>query len=272
MSFPRENSPDIEGTRDHRLPLASKPRMVDLPVHSIHPDPHQPRGDLGDLTPLMASIAMSGVVQPIIVSPMSDGSYQVIAGHRRLAACHRLELPRIPAIVRSVEERERLEMQIIENIQRADLNPVDEALALRRLMDEHGLSQRCIAKRLGKPLTEINGTLSILKLPQDLQEGVRISEHLSRSFWIEVAREPSSDRQRQIVADAIRLGPTAQTVRKLRGLPSPKDSNTTTIRVNDLTIVVRAETGPLTPSRILAALWGAVKQVRRPDWTANQTP
>ena len=261
MSSPREKSTNRKDPSATGLPVAGGSSLIDLPVHSIQADPGQPRSDLGDLSSLMESIALHGVVQPIIVSPIPSGGYQAVAGHRRLEACRRLEVPTIPAIVRSVEDHERLQLQIIENMQRADLNPVDEALAFRRLADEFGLSQRRIANRLGKSLTEINDTLRILKLSPDLLDSVRISEHLSRSFWTEVAKEPSPERptptRRQSPPPwAPRCKPSASSgsIRLER--------NPSRCKVGDVAVIVRAKTGPLSPAAICCALRQALKQAR----------
>ena len=176
-------------------PLArEEPRFAQLRIDEIELDPTQPRKDLGDLSGLQASIAAKGIVEPLIVSPIDENRYRLIAGERRFTAAKLHGDQTVPAVIRTVKEHERLEIQLIENLHRKDLNPVEEALAYRRLMDEFGLSQRELAQRVGKSLAAINETLRLLGLPEAVLEGVRniLNMPRSRSFW----RSPNSRRSR----------------------------------------------------------------------------
>lgn len=186
---------------------------------AIVADPEQPRKDLGDLAPLKASIAEYGLLQPIIVQ--EDGAqYRLIAGERRFRASQALGLKKIPVVVRSVEEQARLEIQIIENLHRKDLNPIEEARAYRRLADEFGLSQRQLAQKLGKSPAYVNETLRLLDLPEDLLEAVRTREHISRSILREAAKADSREKQEAILLSAGSEKVTARSARARRlGLP-----------------------------------------------------
>src|SRR5437879_949357 len=121
------------------------PTVVQLiPVDAISPSPLNPRSDLGDLGELAASIASLGIVQPLTVRPAEEGRYVLVAGERRWAAALAAGLKEVPAIVREMDDKEALEIALVENCQRRDLNPTDEAGAYHRLIKEHGYTQRAL--------------------------------------------------------------------------------------------------------------------------------
>ena len=174
-------------------------RFLHVDPAQIQRDPTQPRKDLGELDGLRASIKDQGILQPLIVSPLDDKQYRLIAGERRLTAARQLGLSEVPVLVRGVEEQTRLILQIVENLHRKDLSPIEEAEGVRRLVDESGLSQREAAARLGKSLTYINELLRVLALPDDVIEGVRTSEHLfSKSLLLEITKQPDEAAQRRL--------------------------------------------------------------------------
>lgn len=171
---------------------------------SVHParierDPTQPRKDLGALDGLRASIEDQGILQPLIVAPLDDQRFLLIAGERRLTAARQLGLSEVPILVRGVEEHRRLILQIVENLHRKDLTPLEEAEGVRRLVEDSGLSQRDAAVHLGKSLTYINELLRVLQLPDDVLAAVRTSEQpISKSLLLEITKQPDSTRQRQL--------------------------------------------------------------------------
>src|SRR6266567_397851 len=146
------------------------PRLEVLPVGQIRTGPNV-RTALGDLKELAASIKALGVIEPLIVEPNGKG-YRVIAGHRRLAAAKVAGLRQVPAIVRTVEDAERIELQLIENLQRADLSPTEEASAFERLITEHGYTHRKLGERIGRSQGHISKRLSLLTLPATEQAAV----------------------------------------------------------------------------------------------------
>ncbi|MBR1821377.1 MAG: ParB/RepB/Spo0J family partition protein [Clostridia bacterium] len=157
-------------------PEAARPQAeVDavrmLPIHLIDPNREQPRRhfDEAALNELAASIRAVGVLQPIIVSPAGE-RYTIIAGERRYRASRLAELTEIPAIVRDWDNQKRLEAALIENLQRDDLNPVEEAMGVRRLMDETGLTQEKVAERLGKSRPAVANLLRLLNLPDSVKQ------------------------------------------------------------------------------------------------------
>ncbi len=173
------------------LPIQGPVFLIE--VNKITPNPQQPRRDFDEqaLAELASSIREFGVLQPIIVSKLeienengTDVQYQLIAGERRWRASQMAGLERVPAIIRNVSlDRERLELAIIENVQRADLNPIEAARAYSRLQDEFSLTQREIASRLGKSREAVANTVRLLNLPSVVQDAIarnQISESQGR--------------------------------------------------------------------------------------------
>lgn len=151
----------------------SGPRSV--PIDLVQRNPHQPRKhfDEADLGDLAGSIRTHGVLQPILVRPIAGGKYEIVAGERRWRAAQRAGLHVIPAVIRELDEVEVLEIAIVENVQRTDLNPIEEAQGFQALIDRFGRTQEEIAEAVGKSRPHIANMLRLLKLPDDLQEMVR---------------------------------------------------------------------------------------------------
>jgi ParB family chromosome partitioning protein len=144
-------------------------RTVELGAEQIIPNPAQPRTRFGDeaLEELARSIKANGIVQPIVVRPVGE-KYQIVAGERRWRAAQRAGLLKIPVVVKEVSDDKLLELALVENIQREELNPVEEARAYRKLIDNIGLTQEEVAERVGKERTLITTSLRLLKLPDDI--------------------------------------------------------------------------------------------------------
>lgn len=139
-----------------------------LPIDRILPNPSNPRAIFADadIEDLSRSIAEHGIVQPVVVRPSRDGTYEIIAGERRWRAAHRAGLDKIPVIIREVDDRTALEIAIVENVQRADLNALEEARGYERLIEEHGYTQLDLSKVIGKSRSHVANTLRLLKLPE----------------------------------------------------------------------------------------------------------
>jgi ParB family chromosome partitioning protein len=146
-----------------------------LPIDFVQRNPHQPRKhfDEGELDELAGSIKTHGVLQPILVRPIAGGRYEIVAGERRWRAAQRAGLHAIPAVIREFDEKEVLEIGIVENVQRTDLNPIEEAQGFQALIDRFGRTQQDIADAVGKSRPHIANMLRLLSLPDDLQEMVR---------------------------------------------------------------------------------------------------
>jgi len=158
-----------------RGPSAAE-RMI--PIEQISPNPEQPRKRFAqdDLDDLAASITEKGVIQPLIVRARADGTYEIVAGERRWRASQMAKLHELPVIVREFTDVEVLEVAIIENIQRADLNAAEEAVGYRQLMDRFGHTQEKMAEALGKSRSHIANLLRLLNLPEPVQDMLRSGE------------------------------------------------------------------------------------------------
>jgi ParB family chromosome partitioning protein len=149
--------------------------IQEIPVQSIEPNPFQPRQDFAPeaLQELAESIKVHGIIQPITVRRLEEGKYQIISGERRWQASQLAGLSTIPAYVRTADDQQMLEMALIENIQRQDLNPIEIALSYQRLITECGLKQEELGERVGKKRSTVTNYLRLLKLPPDIQAGLR---------------------------------------------------------------------------------------------------
>ncbi len=152
------------------------PREVDIDL--IAPNPEQPRTNFppGELRELAASIREHGVIQPLVASVAPEGGYRLIAGERRLQAARLAGLAAVPVVVREAAGAELLELALVENIQRADLNPVEEALAYRRLLDEYGLTQEEAARRVGRSRAAVANAVRLLQLEPEIRRGLVAGE------------------------------------------------------------------------------------------------
>lgn len=168
------------------------------PIESIEPNPYQPREDFAasELEEMVSSIREKGVITPLLVSRTESG-YQLIAGERRWRAAQKASLSRVPVVVREASPTESLELALIENIHRKDLNPIEEALAYKRLLEETGFTQDQVAKRLGKDRTTVTNLLRLLKLPALVQKDV-VNGRLSMGHARVLAGLESSEEQKEL--------------------------------------------------------------------------
>lgn len=155
------------------LILPDEERIQQIPIEQVRANPLQPRHNFDHeaLEDLTNSIREHGILQPLIMTHDQKG-YEIIAGERRFRASQLAGLKTVPAIVRDIQEQQKLEMALVENIQRRDLNPIEEAVAYRRLIDEFNLTQEEVAKRLGKNRTVITNILRLLTLPTEIQKAL----------------------------------------------------------------------------------------------------
>jgi ParB family chromosome partitioning protein len=178
-----------------------------VPLSLIDANPAQPRMSIRPeaLDQLTRSIQESGMVQPILVRPVANGRFQIIAGERRFRAAQRLGMATIPAVVRTVADDRVLEFALVENIQREELTPIEEAHALRRLQDELGLTQEALAGRVGKDRATVANAIRLLRLPaevrEELQRGTLSAGHARALLAVD---DPSA--LRELAAEAIKHG------------------------------------------------------------------
>ena len=146
-----------------------------LPIYKVEPNPDQPRHDFDEeeLQALADSIEEHGIIQPLTVRELSNGYYQIIAGERRWRAARLAKLQEVPVVIIEADDKKAMELALIENLQRQDLNPVEEALGYRSLMQDHGLTQDDAAKRVGKSRPAVANALRLLNLSPEVLEKVR---------------------------------------------------------------------------------------------------
>ncbi|TPI43553.1 ParB/RepB/Spo0J family partition protein [Mesorhizobium sp. B2-9-1] len=221
-------------------PGAAVPADGKVPIEFVSPNPKNPRRHFGDaeLTDLAQSIREHGVVQPVVArpSPSQPGRYEIIAGERRWRAAQRAGLTEIPIIVRDVNDRTALELAIIENVQRADLNPVEEAQGYQQLIDEHGYTQADLGQVIGKSRSHVANTLRLLKLPNvihdmlvdgDLSAGharTLVTAEDPAGLAKRIVKEGLSVRQAEALAQ-MPAGPTPAKTKTSAGTPD-KDPDT----------------------------------------------
>lgn len=193
---------------DKSLLLTAEDRVEKIPVGQLAANPFQPRKHFDEvaLTELAASIKRHGVVQPLVVSPVKDGTYTLIAGERRWRASQIAGLTTVPAIIRSHQELEQLEIALIENVQRVDLSPLEQALSIERLHEQFNLAYDEIAKRLGKASSTVHNTVRLLGLPETAREALvegKISEGHARAI---LALKGDGQRQAYLLESVIAQG------------------------------------------------------------------
>ncbi|MCA3445867.1 MAG: ParB/RepB/Spo0J family partition protein [Rhodobacter sp.] len=156
-------------------PISSRRVDIMVPVEHLFPNPHQPRRDFASdaLEDLAASIRLKGVIQPLIVRRRGTEEYEIVAGERRWRAAQMAKVHELPVIIKDLSDSEVLEIALIENIQRADLNAIEEALAYRQLMDRFGHTQEKMAEALSKSRSHIANLLRLLQLPEEVQTYIR---------------------------------------------------------------------------------------------------
>ena len=204
-----------------------------VPLADIAPNPHQPRTDFESaeaqekLAELAGSIREHGLIQPLIVTEVGDGRYHLIAGERRWRASQLAELGEVPVVVKEATPQKMLELAIIENVQRADLNPIEEAVAYQQLSEGFGLTQEEVADRVGKARTTVTNLMRLLRLPTAVQTAV-INRQISGRHARELLRLPEEDGQiaalKSIVNNHLNVQQTEVLVGKLlaKEKPQPK--------------------------------------------------
>ena len=198
--------------------------IVEIPLVEIRPSQFQPRKRFNDkkLEELTASIRARGVLSPVIVR-QAPGGYELVAGERRVRAAERAGLQHVPAVVREISNAEMLEVALIENLQREDLNPIEEAEVYRRLTEEFGLKQEDVATRVGRDRASISNTLRLLKLPQKVQadviEGTLSAGH-GRALLALESRDLQLKARQAVIGGDLSVRATELLVKRLKATPA----------------------------------------------------
>ena len=194
-------------------------RMV--PIAQIDPNPNQPRQVMGDLSELMASVAEKGIIEPLIVRQRGE-RYQIIAGERRYQASVQVGLRELPVIIRDVDDTEVIELALIENLQRKDLTPFEEAEALHGLAERCGYTHEALARRLGKSRTSVTESLALLAMPEEVRHLCRLADISSKSLLLQIVRQDKSEKMTALVEKiASQGGATRQQLRQSASKSKP---------------------------------------------------
>ena len=197
-----------------------------VPVSAIEANPRQPRTamDAEALAELAASIEEHGLIQPLVVTQQGPERYQLIAGERRLQAARMAGLATVPVVVKDASPQEVLELALVENIQRADLNPLEEAVAFQQLVEEFGLTQEQVAERVGKSRVAVTNTLRLLRLPAEVKQALAegaIREGHARALLALPTPEAQVAALKTVTTKALSVRQTEELVRRLRAEPQP---------------------------------------------------
>lgn len=201
---------------------AERPRQeadAKLPIERIRPNPNQPRRDFSQeaLQELAESIRVKGIIQPIVVRKSADDFFEIVAGERRWRAAQLAQLHEVPVVVRSFTDAEVLEIAIIENIQRADLNPIEEAMGFRQLMDRFGHTQEKLAEALSKSRSHIANTLRLLSLPDDVQMMMREGKVSAGHARALIGNPNASEMARKVMAEGLSVRDVEKMMREEGG-------------------------------------------------------
>lgn len=197
-----------------------------IPIDRLEPNPLQPRIEIGDLSDLTASIREKGVLEPLLVRPSQvGGRFMIISGERRYRASLEAGLRELPCIEMEVDDRAVAEIALIENLQRKDLTPFEEAEGLQALADRFGYTHEEISKKIGKSRSSVTEALSLATMPADIKELCRRADISSKAMLLQIVRQPNNEAMRELVNQIAERGLTRDQVRKAakpqRGRPKP---------------------------------------------------
>jgi len=192
-----------------------------VPIEDIEPNPKQPRQALGDLSELTASVREKGILEPILVRPVGS-RFQIIAGERRFRAATEAGLAEIPCIVRETSDAEAMEIALIENLQRKDLSPFEEADGLKTLAETYGYTHEKMAQRIGKSRSSLTETLSLTAMPEDVRELCRLADIHSKSLLLQIVRQSDPKRMTAMIGQLQQEGATRHAARRLAREAKPR--------------------------------------------------
>ncbi len=194
-------------------------RMV--PIDQVDPNPDQPRQAMGDLAELISSVAEKGIIEPLVVRQRGT-RYQIIAGERRYHAAVQSGLTELPVVIRDVDDREMLELALVENIQRKDLTPFEESEAMQSLAQRCGYTHEDLAKRLGKSRTSVTEGLSLNSIPPEVRKVCRLAGITNRSLLLQVVRQGDPQKMLALIEKITTQGATREQLRKDAEAHKPK--------------------------------------------------
>ena len=192
-----------------------------IPIEQIDPNPNQPRQVMGDLSELISSISEKGILEPLVVRQHGE-RFQIIAGERRYQAAVQVGLTEVPAVIREVDDTEVIELALIENLQRKDLTPFEEAEALHGLAERCGYTHEDLARRLGKSRTAVTESLALNAMPEEVRTLCRLADISSKSLLLQVVRQETPEKMTALIEKiASQGGATRQQLRDASAKPKP---------------------------------------------------
>jgi ParB family transcriptional regulator, chromosome partitioning protein len=238
-----------------------------VPIEQVDPNPDQPRQVMGDLSELMASISEKGIIEPLIVR-QRGGRYQIVAGERRYQAAVQVGLRELPVVIRDVDDNEIIEVALVENIQRKDLGPFEEAEALQSLAERCGYTHEDLAKRLGKSRTAITESLALASMPPDVRNLCRLADITSKSLLLQIVREKDSQKMIALVERLTREGaPTREQARKATAKPKPGRPRAFVFQYKPPTktfnLRLQFKKSDVDRTEVIAALEGIIAELRK---------
>jgi ParB family transcriptional regulator, chromosome partitioning protein len=238
-----------------------------IPIDQIDPNPDQPRQVMGDLSELMASIAEKGILEPLVVRQRGE-RFQIIAGERRYQAAIQVGLRDLPVVIRDVDDGEMLELALIENLQRKDLTPFEEAEGLQGLADRCGYTHEDLARRLGKSRTSITESLALTHMPEDIRRLCRLADISTKSLLLQIVRQDTPEKMIALLEKiASQGGTTRQQLREATAKPKagrPK-AFVFAYRPPDKTFNLKLSFGKSRASKdeVISALEAILKELRK---------
>jgi len=192
-----------------------------IPIDQIDPNPNQPRQVMGDLSELISSISEKGILEPLVVRQHGE-RFQIIAGERRYQAAVQVGLTEVPAVIREVDDTEVIELALIENLQRKDLTPFEEAEALHGLAERCGYTHEDLARRLGKSRTAVTESLALNAMPEEVRTLCRLADISSKSLLLQIVRQDNPAKMTALIEKiASQGGATRQQVREATAKAKP---------------------------------------------------
>ena len=241
-----------------------------VPIDQVDPNPDQPRQVMGDLSELMASITEKGIIEPLIVR-QRRGRFQIVAGERRYQAAGQVGLREVPVVIRDVDDAELLEIALVENLQRRDLSPFEEAEALHTLVQDHGLKHEELARRLGRSRTTVTESLSLTAMPEEVQELCRLADITSKSLLLQIVRQGDTQKMVALVEQLTRRvgSATREQARAVTARSKPGRPKAFTFKyvppAKTFNLSLKFRKSRVNRDEIITALTEIIQELRRAD-------
>lgn len=236
-----------------------------IPIDRLEPNPKQPRVEFGDLTELVASIREKGVLEPLLVRPSEvGGRFMIISGERRYRAAREVGLRELPCIEMEVDDRAVAEIALIENLQRKDLTPFEEAEGLLMLVERFGYTHDEVAKKIGKSRSSVTEALSIANLPEDVKEQCRRADIQSKSLLLQIVRQKPED-MHGFLRRVLERGLTRDEARRERARPKRARPFMHRFNGGDFTVEVKFRRTKVEREEVVGALREAIEDLSRGD-------